>query len=281
MVVSGRTRLLHRGTTYAVLLLLSAFCLFPFAWMLDTALKPLSEVQSLHPTFAIARPTLDSFRRVLFTTEFPVYFRNSLIVSIGTTLLTLMAGVFAGYALSRWPFAPVARTLGSALLLSQMIPGVLLLVPLYILERRLGLLSTYAGLIVVYCSFTLPLCVFMLKGYFDAVPRELEEAAEMDGCSRLGFLYRILLPLSGPGVLATAAFCFVNAWNEFMFGYVFVNDDAHRTLTPGIMLFRSAHVTDWGGLMAASVLAVVPVAACFLYLQRFLVEGLTGGAVKG
>ena len=183
--------------------------------------------------------------------------------------------------LSRWPRMALTRAVGSALLLSQMVPGVLLLVPLYMLMRQMGLLSTYLGLVIVYCTFTIPLCTFMLKGFFDAIPSELEQAAELDGCTPARFILRVLLPLSLPGLLASGAFAFINAWNEFMFGYVLINDDAHRTLTPGIMLFRSAHLTDWGGLMAASVLAVVPVAALFVYLQRFLIEGLAAGAVKG
>jgi ABC-type glycerol-3-phosphate transport system permease component len=121
----------------------------------------------------------------------------------------------------------------------------------------------------------------MLKGFFDTIPLELEEAAELDGCSRFGFIYRILIPLSAPGILANAIFCFVTAWNEFLFGYVLINDEARRTLTPGIMVFRGPHLTDWGALMAASVLAVVPVALFFVNLQRFLIEGLSAGAVKG
>lgn len=281
MVIGKRAQRINSVMAYTVLVGFTIFCLFPFVWMLDTALKPLHEVQSLHPSLLILRPTLDNFRRVLFETSFPVYFRNSLIVAGSATILTLIIAVFCGYVLSRWPHTGIARTVGSALLLSQMIPGVLLLVPLYMLMRQFGLLSSYTGLIIVYCTFTVPLCVFMLKSFFDAVPGEIEQAAEMDGCSRTGFIYRILLPLSAPGILAAGAFAFINAWNEFMFGYVFINDDAHRTLTPGIMMFKSAHVTDWGGLMAASVLTVVPVAACFLYLQRFLIEGLASGAVKG
>ncbi len=281
MVIGRRARRLQGLAAYGTLFAFAVFCLFPFVWMLDTALKPLREVQSLHPTLMILHPSFDSFRRVLFQTSFPVYFRNSLIVAASATLLTLVIAIFCGYVLSRWPHVGLSRAVSSALLLSQMIPGVLLLVPLYMLMRQLGLLSSYTGLVVVYCTFTVPLCVFMLKGFFDAVPDELEQAAEMDGCSRTGFIYRILLPLSAPGILAASAFAFINAWNEFMFGYVFVNDEAHRTLTPGIMMFKSAHATDWGGLMAASVLAVVPVAACFLYLQRFLVQGLAAGAVKG
>ena len=281
MVASGRDRRLNDALTYVVLVLFGLFCLFPFVWMVDTALKPLVEVQSLHPSLWIRHPTLDSFRRVLFTTQFPIYFRNSLIVSTSCTILALTVSVFCAYVLSRWRHLAIARLVGSALLLSQMIPGVLLLVPLYMLMRQLGLLSSYTGLVIVYCTFTIPLCSFMLKGFFDAIPSELEQAAELDGCTPGGFILRVLLPLSAPGLLASGAFAFINAWNEFMFGYVLINDDAHRTLTPGIMLFRSAHLTDWGGLMAASVLAVVPVAALFVYLQRFLIEGLAAGAVKG
>ena len=281
MLVSRRHRLLAEPITYAVLTVFAVFCLFPFLWMLDTALKPTVEIMSTKPTFLIGKPTLANFRAVLFDSQFAVYFRNSMIVAVTSTILTLIMSIFASYALSRWPHLSISQLMGGALVVSQMIPGVLLLVPLYVLMRNLGLLSTYAALIIVYCTFMIPLVTFMLKGFFDAIPRELEDAAEMDGCSRMGFIGRILIPLSAPGILATAVFAFIAAWNEFMFGYVLINDDARRTLTPGIMIFKGAHQTDWGSLTAASVLAVVPVAIGFVYLQRFLVEGLSAGAVKG
>ncbi|WP_342236635.1 carbohydrate ABC transporter permease [Inquilinus sp. OTU3971] len=281
MVVGASQRSLRGVLTYGTLILFAAYSLFPFLWMIDTALKPVAEVRSADPSFWIDAPTLSNFTRVLLDSEFLTYFRNSLIVAAGSTILTITVSVFCSYALSRWAYLSLSRLVGGALLLSQMIPGVLLLVPLYILMQRLGLLSTYAALIIVYCTFTIPLCTFMLKGFFDAVPRELEDASEIDGCSRTGFILRVLLPVSAPGIFATAVFAFVTAWNEFMFGYVLINSDARRTLTPGIMLFKGSHLTDWGGLMAASVLAVVPIALGFVYLQRFLVEGLSAGAVKG
>lgn len=281
MVTSGLERATRGGLIYMTLCVLSAFCVFPFLWMADTSLKPLSEVRSANPTFWIVNPTLENFRHVVTDGNFLVYFRNSLIVAGGSTLLALIVSIFCGYALSRFPREPASRAVGGALLLSQMIPGVLLLAPLYILMRQLGLLSTYRALIIVYSTFAIPLCCFMLKSFFDGIPQELEDAAEMDGCPRLSFIYRILLPLSAPGILATGLFCFVTAWNEFLFGYVLINDDARRTLTPAIMLFKGPHLTDWGALMAASVLAVIPVALFFVYLQRFLVEGLSTGAVKG
>ena len=281
MVTSRSHNLFTRSLTYAVLLGFSVFCLFPFLWMADTALKPVSEVMTSRPTFWISAPTLENFQRVLFDSPFLTYMGNSVIVALASTILTLMMAIFSSYALSRWHYLSITRLVGGALVVSQMIPGVLLLVPLYVLMRNLDLLSTYTALIIVYCTFMIPLVTFMLKGFFDGVPRELEEAAEMDGCSRLGFMFRILVPLSGPGILATGVFAFIAAWNEFMFGYVLINEDARRTLTPGIMIFKGSHETDWGSLTAASVLAVVPVAIGFVYLQRFLVEGLSNGAVKG
>ena len=281
MVNSRSHRLFTSTLTYTVLALFCVYCLFPFIWMLDTALKPASEVMSSEPSLLISAPTLQNFENVLFESDFLTYFRNSMIVAVSSTILTLIVSIFASYALSRWGSYPVSQLVSGAMLVSQMIPGVLLLVPLYVLMQHLGLLSTYRALIIVYCTFMIPLVTFMLKSFFDGIPPELEEAAEMDGCSRLGFIWRILLPLSAPGILATSVFAFVAAWNEFMFGYVLINDDARRTLTPGIMIFKGSHQTDWGLLMAASVLAVVPVALGFVYLQRFLVEGLAAGAVKG
>ncbi|GAB0114215.1 carbohydrate ABC transporter permease [Acidisoma sp. C75] len=266
---------------YGILLVIAGFCLLPFLWMVDTAFKPVDEVLSTTPSFLIRHPTLHNFAVVLLHSPFLLYLRNSVIVSVFSTLLTMVSATFCAYALSRWRRQRPIRVLSGALLASQMIPGVLLLVPLYMTMRHLGLLSTYLSLILVYCTFMVPLAVFMLRGFFDAVPLELEEAAALDGCSRPAFLLRVLLPLSVPGLLATGLFGFVTAWNEFMFAYVLINDDAHRTLTPGIMLFRGAHETDWGALMAASVLTILPVALSFLYLQRFLAGGLTMGSVKG
>ena len=281
MAMAGSRSPTRTFATYGILLGVSAFCLFPFLWMLDTALKPTAEILSDTPTFLIRAPTLENFANVLFGSPFLLYFRNSIVVALAATILTLTVSIFASYALSRWSHLDITRLVASALVVSQMIPGVLLLVPLYIMMQHLHLLSTYAALIIVYCTFMVPLSAFMLKGYFDTIPRELEDAAEMDGCGRIDFMWRILLPLSAPGVLATGVFAFVTAWNEFMFGYILIDDDARRTLTPGIMIFKGSHVTDWGSLMAASVLAVVPVGLAFIYLQRFMVEGLSAGGVKG
>ena len=281
MVVGKATRLWQDAATYVALCGFALFSLFPFLWMIDTAFKPLHEVMTGAPTFLIGAPTLDNFTRVLTRTFFLLYVRNSLVVAMVSTVVAMIVSTFCAYALSRWGAMGRVRLVGSALVVSQAIPGVLLLVPLYILMQDLHLLDTYASLVLVNSTFTIPLCTFMLRSFFDAIPRELEDAAEMDGSTRLGFIWRVLLPLSVPGLIATAMFVFIAAWNEFMFGYVLINDDARRTLTPGMMLFKGIHTTDWGGLMAASVMAVAPVALGFIYLQRFLLRGLAAGAVKG
>jgi multiple sugar transport system permease protein len=171
-----------RIVTYFTLTTFCVYCLFPFLWMIDTAFKPIGEIRSTTPTFLILGPTLDNFRRVLFDTAFLIFFRNSLIVAVASTLFTMIVAIFVGYAMSRWGQRQPVKIVSAALVASQMVPGVLLLVPLYMLMMKLHLLSSYAALILVYTTFMLPICAFMLKGYFDAIPPELEEAAQIDGC---------------------------------------------------------------------------------------------------
>lgn len=280
MVTSGIERTVRATATYGVLCALAAFCIFPFLWMIDTALKPPDEVRNANPTFWIAKPTLENFRHVVNDGNFLVYFRNSMIVAGGSTLLALTVSIFCGYALSRFHREPLSHRRHSSAFVpddsGRPAPHTTLYshAPTW---TSLDIRGADRRLLHV-CNSSLLLHAEKL---FDSVPTEIEDAAEMDGCSRLWFIFRILLPLSAPGILATGLFCFVTAWNEFLFGYVLINDDARRTLTPAIMVFKGPHVTDWGALMAASVLAVVPVALFFVYLQRFLIEGLSTGAVKG
>jgi multiple sugar transport system permease protein len=281
MLLSKNGRLVSKIITYIVLVFFAIFCVFPFLWMLVTSLKPTDQIRTSNPSFFIENPTFSHFENVLVNTQFITFFVNSLIVAITTTIISMLVSIFAGYALSRFQRFKGIKIVNVTMLLSQMIPGVLLLIPLYILMQRLGLLDTYAAMILAYTTFMVPLCTFMLKGFIDSIPYELEEAAEIDGCSRLRIIYQIILPISIPSLVATALFAFVNAWNEFMFGYVFINDEAHRTLTPGITLFKGLYTTDWGSIMSASVLAVLPVVILFIYLQKFLIAGMTAGSVKG
>lgn len=281
MLMNGGKRRFLTFVTYAVLIGFAVYCLLPFLWMFVTSIKPTDQIRTLNPSFIVKKVTWSHFDNVLNGSAFLTFFRNSLLISSVTTVVSLLISIFAGYALSRYLRFKGVKLFSVAMLLSQMIPGVLLLIPLYLVMKNLSLINTYASLILAYTTFTVPLCTFMMKGFFDSVPYDMEESAEIDGCSRIGIIFRILLPVSLPSLVATTLFAFLNAWNEFMFGFVFINDESHRTLTPGISLFKGLYQTDWGSMMAASVLSVLPIVILFVFLQRYLVEGMTAGAVKG
>lgn len=280
LMSSGKRRFLTT-VTYTVLFGFAVYCLMPFLWMIVTSIKPDDQIRTLNPSFLVKSPTFQHFDNVLNGSAFLTFFKNSLFISLVTTALSLVISIFAGYALSRYARFRGVRLFGVAMLLSQMIPGVLLLIPLYLIMKEMSLINTYASLILAYTTFTVPLCTFMMKGFFDTIPFEIEESAEIDGMSKMGIIYKILLPVSLPSLVTTSLFAFLNSWNEFMFGFVFINDERYRTLTPGISLFKGLYQTDWGSMMAASVLSVIPVVLIFVFLQRFLVEGMTAGSVKG
>lgn len=272
---------LTKSITYILLTMISLVCVFPFLWMVITALKPETEVRQAVPSLIIHQPTIENLLKVLFDTGFVKYMRNSFVVASAATVLSMIIAVMAGYVLSRYYKRRIVKLSNVGMMISQMIPGVLLLVPLYITMQKIGLLESYFSLILAYTTFVIPLCTFMMSSFFDTVPIELEEAAEMDGCNKFTTIVRVILPLSVPSLVSTGLYAFINAWNEFMFGYVFLSTDKYRTITPAIMLFKGANITDWGGLMAASVIAVIPVTFIFLFLQRYFLEGLMSGSVKG
>lgn len=276
-----KKRLIGNLVAYVLLGVLVVYSIFPFVWMALSALKPRQEIRVKVPRFTIDQPTLDNFQRVLFDHGFLTYIRNSLFVSVVACVLALIISIFAGYVFSRFFRRRSVKYTNFFMLVSQMIPGVLLLVPLYITMRNLGLLESPVSLILAYTTFVIPMCTFMLSSAFDSIPISLEEAAEIDGCSRLQTMRRVVLPVMTPSIVSVGLYAFINAWNEFMFGYIFISKDSLRTLTPAIMLFKGANSIDWGGLMAASVLAVLPVALIFLFLQRFFMAGMMSGAVKG
>lgn len=276
-----KQRLLGDAVAYILLTLLVVYSIFPFVWMALSALKPREEIRVRVPRLRIDHPTLENFRSVLLDHGFLRYIRNSFVVSAAACLLALVIAIFAGYVFSRFFRRRYVRCANFFMLVSQMIPGVLLLVPLYITMKNLGLLESPLSLVLAYTTFVIPMCTFMLSSAFDAIPVSLEEAAEIDGCGRLQTMRRVILPMMRPSIVSVGLYAFINAWNEFMFGYIFISQDRFRTITPAIMLFKGANSIDWGGLMAASVIAVLPVALVFLFLQRFFMAGMMSGAVKG
>ena len=260
--------------------LLILVCLFPFAWMALSSIKKLPELFTAPPHWLPQEPTLDNYRTVLFVSNIPRYFLNSCIVAGGATAVALVLAVFASYGFARFTFRakPYLQTF---VLVGQLLPTAAIIVPLFVTLRALHLINTYWGLILVYSIITLPLSVWMLTSYFRGIPAELEEAGLMDGASRLGVLFRITLPLALPGVAAVVIYSFVTCWNEFVFALVFAQDASVKTLPIGLSEFSTEFNTDWGGVMAASMVMTLPVVIAFLAFQRLFIGGLTAGATKG
>lgn len=250
--------------------------LIPIVWIFDIALSPGNALGGeIGDSF-----TDEHFAKILEGESFWLWFRNSLIVSIGTSLLGLVIAIPAGYAFSRYKFT--GRDVSMfAFLLVQMFPGIIILVPYFLVMKTLGLLNSHLGLILAYCVTALPLCVWMLKGFFDTVPRELEEAATLDGCNQFQVFTKVVLPLSLPAVAVTALFSFLAAWNEFLLALTFNTSNDMYTLPVGLASLISATGQAWGDFAAASILVSLPVALLFLFFQKFLIEGLAAGGVKG
>ena len=270
------------GRIFLVLMLL--YTAVPMIWMLLTSIKSGFAAMQFPPQWWPNEPTLASYRKLLDPTnsvgqDFLQFFWNSLFVSTVTTILAVIVAVPAAYAFSRFTF-PGRKFLFFAVLLRNMFPAVIFLVPLFILMRLLGLVNTHGSLILTYLTFGLPLAIWLLKGFYDNIPIQLEQAARIDGASRFKAFILIVMPLSVPGIIATAIYSFIGAWNEYIFAYTFLNKNDQLTLPVGIQRFFSENTTDFPGLMAASFMMSVPVVVLFLVLQRYFVRALTEGAVK-
>ncbi len=266
--------------SYSFLLALLVIVIFPFYWMTITSLKGEEQMRSLISMFWPKPFVLDNYRQLLTKTDFAAWYGNSAIVAISSTLLATAIGTIGAYALARLSFLGRAF-MSSAVLITYLVPPSILFIPLYAQIRTMGLADSLAGLIAAYPSFTVPFVTWLLMGYFESIPVELEEAAMIDGATRFGAFWRIVLPLAAPGVLAASLYAFTQAWNEFLYALVFITDVKLRTLPVGLSTFITGDVYGWGYLMAGAVLTTLPVIAAYIYLQRYMVEGLTAGGVKG
>src|SRR5216683_2254542 len=262
--------------------LLTAFALGPFIWMLLTSLKDRQELYATPLQYLPVHPTFENYIDAWTSpvTPFSRFFLNSLWVCSVTMVLTTMVSVLAGYAIARFRFAGRDALL-LIFLATQMFPSVLLIAPLLTQWRALGLIDTYQALIYSNFSFTVPFTVWMMVGYFSSIPRDLEESAMIDGCNHFGALCRIVLPLAAPGIAATAIFAFVVSWSELLFAISFTTETSMRTLSAGLLYMVGQYEVQWGPLSAGVILSTVPVAVLFSFLQRHLIHGLTAGAVKG
>jgi len=266
--------------SYAFLAVLLVVVSFPFYWMTITALKSETQMRSLLSMFWPDPVVLDNFRHLLGQTDFMAWFKNSVLVSVSSTFVATAIGTLGAYSLARLRFLGRAF-LSSAVLITYLVPPSILFIPLYAQIRNLGLADSLAGLIAAYPSFTVPFVTWLLMGYFESIPVELEEAAMIDGATRFGAFRRVILPLAAPGVLAAGLYAFTQAWNEFLYALVFITDVKLRTLPVGLSSFITGDVYGWGYLMAGAVLTTLPVIAAYIYLQKYMVEGLTAGGVKG
>jgi multiple sugar transport system permease protein len=271
---------LETSVSYVVLVGLVLIVVFPFYWMTVTSLKSETQMRSLTSMFWPEPFVLDNYRQLLGQTDFVRWFKNSAVVAIASTLLATAIGTVGAYSLARLKFLGRAF-MSSAVLITYLVPPSILFIPLYAQIRNLGLADSLAGLIAAYPSFTVPFVTWLLMGYFESIPEELEEAAMIDGATRFGAFWRVVLPLAAPGVLAAALYAFTQAWNEFLYALVFITDVKLRTLPVGLSSFITGDVYGWGFLMAGAVLTTLPVILAYMYLQKYMVEGLTAGGVKG
>jgi len=254
--------------------------LFPTYWMFTTSLKTPGDVLSPKYDLIPTSATLSNFASALTKPGFVTYLSNSLIVTLGAVLAALVVGVLAAIPLARFRFRGRKGFL-LLILVAQLAPLSALFIPMYLLMRDSGLLNTLPSLLLVYFATSLPFTVWMLYGFVNGIPYDLEESAMIDGCSRVGAFRRVTLPLLGPGLVTTSVFSFITAWNEFLFALVFMRDQSKQTLPVWLSSFKTAFSVDWGGVMAASVVYAIPAVIFFLIVQRKLVSGMTAGAVKG
>lgn len=266
--------------TYAILVTLSIFCIGPVFWMLLTSFKLEADIVTQTMQYIPGRITFENYAAIWDQSGFPILIGNSAVVMMLTVTICVITGTFAAYAFSRFSF-PGRNQLLLGYLVVRMFPAVMMIIPLYVVMRSVGLVDSRIGLAIAYTSFLLPLFVWMLKGFFDAAPKELESAARIDGSTRLGAMMRIVVPLARNGIAASAVFVGIAAWNEFLFALMLTTGQGSRTWPVGLQLMVGEFQLPWGVLAAGGILSILPVIVLFAIVQRTMVHGLTAGAVKG
>jgi len=253
----------------------------PLVWMIITSIKPQSELFLIPPAFFPEEVTFEHYRRLLTETPFLTYLRNSVILAGGTTVLVIVVATLGAHSLVRFSY-PGRETLAGAVLFTYLLPSVVLVIPLYFLMAALGLVNSLLSLVIAYTTFALPYALWLLRSFMSAIPPDLEAAAMVDGASRFRAFIDVILPQAAPGIISTALFTAILAWNEYLFALVLINSDASRPLTTGVMnMLVTSFNIEWSLLMAASVMMSVPLLVVFVFLQKYLTRGFGAGAVKG
>jgi multiple sugar transport system permease protein len=269
-----------KAVAYLLIIMVTLTTLFPLAWMVLTAIKPTEEIYS--PIASWLPSTIDwtHLKTAWVEKNFSLYFINSLVISLVTAVFSTVVAILGGYALARFQF-PGKQIIGAFVLLIYLVPVILLALPFYILLSTLGLLDTRLGLVLAVSTYAVPFSVWVLKGYFAQVPPEIEEAAVVDGASRIGALWHVVLPVALPGIVATFLFSFILAWDDYLFGLIIVHSDGMRTLPLAVGLLASDYVISDGLMMATGTITTIPIVLLYLFFQRYFISGLTAGSVKG
>jgi multiple sugar transport system permease protein len=267
---------LHRLAVLAYV----AFALFPLFWLLKVSVTPTNLLYTEGIRMWPSQASLEHYKFVLTHSSFPTFFLNSTIVSASTAVIVTIVSSLAGYAMSRFVFRGKYWIVG-LLLLTQMFPLVMLIAPMFKMLSPLGLTNSLTGLVIVYVAFNVPFATFLMQSFFDGIPKDLEDAAMIDGATRFTAFRQIILPLTLPGIAATLGFVFTAAWSELLFALMLISGEKATTFPVGLLSFVSKFSVDFGQMMAAGVLALIPACLFFLLIQRYLVQGLTAGAVKG
>lgn len=262
----------------ALLAILFVIVIVPFYWLLKTALENRNNLflwpPRLWPSF-----TLRAFHQVLFEAKTMLWMKNSLVVSTLTTLATMFFATFTSYSLSRF-HTRTNKVIGYFILATQMVPGAIYMLPIFLQFTKWKLVDTHLGAIIAFSTFSLPLCVWLLKGYFDSIPMDLEGAAQIDGCTQVGAMFRVVVPLALPGYISTIIYSFLLGWNEYIYVFVLMRTQSKWLLSNGIASYFGEYSTSWDFIMASAVIYTIPPILLNLFLQKYLVQGLTAGAVK-
>ncbi len=272
-----------RGTKaliYLLLLIIMIFAIFPVIWGLLTSLKPVDEINMFPPKFLASRIDFSSYYNVLFKSNFSTYFKNSVLITVICIVSSTIVAGHAAYALARFKI-PKSQLIMFAILMTSMVPVVALLIPLYQMTVRVGVYNTRAILILIYTAWRTPILIWILYGFLSKTPVSIEEAAKVDGCSKVMIFYRIVLPISQPGIVSAALLSAVYVWNDFLVAFTFTTKEPLRMLSVGLYNYISQYGIQWGELMAAVIISIVPIIALFIPMQKKFVNGLAAGAVKG
>jgi len=276
----GKGKFIHSLLIYILLSVFLFETLFPFYWMVLSSFKGIGELYLSKNPLWLYKPTLLNYQKLLSQTDFVYWFRNTMLVGVVVTLISICVGILAAFSLTRLRYRG-RDLIKSVVLLPYLVPRAILFLPLYKVVKFFGVYDSILALILVYPTFTIPFSTWLLIGYFETIPIEIEECARVDGCTRLGAFFRVSLPLTLPGVIAALVFSFTLTWTEYIYALTFISRSVAKTIPVGVSLLQTGDVLLWGQLMAAATLASFPIAFFYSFFQKHFVSGLTAGAVKG